>query len=79
MDCKILPVGYGNIVMANRVIGIVDHNSAPMRRIIHEAQDNGTCIDVTQGRRTRSVIIMDSGHIVLSSVEPETLGNRLDD
>ena len=73
---KLINIGYGNMVSANRIITIVSPESAPIKRIIQEARDSGVLIDATYGRRTRAVIIMDSGHVVLSSVQPETVANR---
>lgn len=75
---QLINIGFGNIVSANRIISIVSPESAPIKRIIQEAKDNGTAIDATYGRRTRAVIIMDSGHIILSAVQPETVAGRLD-
>jgi regulator of extracellular matrix RemA (YlzA/DUF370 family) len=74
---KLVNIGFGNIVVANRIIAIVSPESAPIKRIIQEARDQNTLIDATYGRRTRAVIIMDSEHVVLSAVQPETMGNRL--
>lgn len=76
---KLINIGYGNMVSANRIITIVSPESAPIKRIIQEARDDGLLIDATYGRRTRAVIIMDSGHIVLSSIQPETVANRFVD
>ena len=73
---KLINIGYGNMVSANRIITIVSPESAPIKRIIQEARDNGVLIDATYGRRTRAVIIMDSGHVVLSSIQPETISQR---
>lgn len=73
---KLINIGYGNMVSANRIITIVSPESAPIKRIIQEARDSGVLIDATYGRRTRAVIIMDSGHVVLSSIQPETVANR---
>ncbi len=75
---KLINVGFGNIVFANRVIAMVSPDSAPIKRIIQDARDKGNLIDATQGRRTRAVIIMDSDHIVLSAIQPETVAGRLD-
>lgn len=77
MDIKLINIGFGNIVTANRIISIISPESAPIKRIIQEARDNGTLIDATCGRRTRAVIVTDSGHIILSAVQPETVVNRL--
>ena len=72
-----LNIGYGNVVSANRVIAIIGPDSAPVKRIIQDAKEKGTLIDATYGRKTRCVIIMDDGHIVLSPNMPETVGGRL--
>lgn len=78
MTIKLINIGFGNIVSANRLIAIVSPESAPIKRIIQEARDRGILIDATYGRRTRAVIITDSDHIILSAVQPETVANRLD-
>ena len=70
--------GFGNMVSAERMISIVSPESAPIKRIVQEAKDSKMAIDATYGRRTRSVIIMDSGHIILSAVQPETIAGRVD-
>lgn len=77
MDIKLVNIGFGNIVSANRIISIVSPESAPIKRIIQEAREHGMLIDATYGRRTRAVVVTDSGHIILSSVQPETVANRL--
>lgn len=77
MDIKLINIGFGNVVAANRIISIISPESAPIKRIIQEARNKGMLIDVTYGRRTRAVIVTDSGHIILSSVQPETVANRL--
>ena len=77
MDIKLVNIGFGNIVTANRIIAIVSPESAPIKRIIQEAREKGVLIDATYGRRTRAVIVADSGHVVLSAVQPETVANRL--
>lgn len=76
---KLINIGFGNMVSASRLIAIVSPESAPIKRIIQDARDKGFLIDATYGRRTRAVIIMDSDHIILSAVQPETVANRLDD
>ena len=73
---KLINIGFGNIVSANRVVSIVSPESAPIKRIISEARDRGQLVDATYGRRTRAVIITDSGHVVLSAIQPETVANR---
>ena len=75
---QLINIGFGNIVSAERIISIVSPDSAPIKRIVQEAKDGKNAIDATYGRRTRSVIIMDSGHIILSAVQPETVAGRVD-
>ena len=77
MDIKLINIGFGNIVSANRVVAIVSPESAPIKRIIQEARDGGRLIDATYGRRTRAVVIMDSDHVLLSAVQPETVAHRV--
>lgn len=76
VEPHLINVGFGNIVAANRIIAIVAPDSAPIKRIIQEARDKGALIDATYGRRTRAVVITDSGHVVLSAVQPETVAHR---
>ena len=76
---KLINIGFGNMVSANRLVAIVSPESAPIKRIIQDARERGTLIDATYGRRTRAVIITDSVHVVLSAVQPETVANRLSD
>lgn len=73
---QLINIGFGNIVSADRIISIISPESAPIKRIIQEAKDSKMAIDATYGRRTRSVIVMDSGHVILSAVQPETIANR---
>lgn len=77
MSIRLINIGFGNIVSANRIVSIVSPESAPIKRIIQEARDRGVCIDATYGRRTRAVIITDSDHVILSAVQPETVAHRL--
>ncbi len=77
MDIKLINIGFGNIVAANRIVVIVSPESAPIKRIIQDAKERGMCIDATYGRRTRAVIICDSDHVILSAVQPETVAHRL--
>ena len=77
MGIRLINIGFGNIVSANRIVSIVSPESAPIKRIIQETRDRGTLIDATYGRRTRAVIIMDSDHVILSAVQPETVAQRL--
>ncbi|MDN5347331.1 MAG: extracellular matrix regulatory protein [Clostridia bacterium] len=74
---KLINIGFGNIVSAQRIIAIVSPESAPIKRIIQEARDRGMLIDATYGRRTRAVIITDSDHVILSAIQPETVAHRL--
>ncbi|MEN9205831.1 MAG: DUF370 domain-containing protein [Thermostichales cyanobacterium BF4_bins_65] len=76
MDMKLINIGFGNIVAAHRVVAIVSPESAPIKRIISDAREQGHLIDATYGRRTRAVVVMDSGHVVLSAIQPETVANR---
>ena len=76
---KLINIGFGNMVCANRLVAIVSPESAPIKRIIQDARDRGTLVDATYGRRTRAVIITDSDHVILSAVQPETVANRLYD
>lgn len=77
MGIKLINIGFGNIVSANRIVSIVSPDSAPIKRIIQEARERGVLIDATYGRRTRAVIITDSDHVILSAVQPETVAHRL--
>ena len=74
---KLINIGFGNMVSAGRLIAIVSPESAPIKRMVQEARDRGVLIDATYGRRTRAVLIMDSDHIVLSALQPETVAGRL--
>ena len=74
---KLINIGYGNMVSAGRVVAIVSPESAPIKRMIQDARDGGSLIDATYGRRTRAVIVADSGHIILSAIQPETVSNRI--
>ena len=73
---QLVNIGFGNVVSANKIVSIVSPEAAPIKRIIQEAKDEKTAIDATCGRRTRAVLIMDSGHIILSAVQPETVAGR---
>ena len=76
---KLINIGFGNMVSANRLVAIVSPESAPIKRIIQDAKDRGTLIDATYGRRTRAVLVTASDHVILSAVQPETVANRLND
>ncbi len=75
---KLINIGFGNTVSADKVIAIVSPDSAPIKRMVQDAKDNGTAIDATFGRKTRAVIIMNSNHLVLSAVQAETIAGRID-
>ena len=74
---QLLNVGFGNTVLVDRVIAVINTGSSPARKLKEIAKKSGKLIDVTEGRRTRSIIIMDSDHVVLSSVQTETIGQRM--
>ena len=74
---KLISIGFGNVVVAARLVAVVSPDSSPIKRIIQAARDKGTLIDATYGRRTRAVIITDSDHIILSAVQAETIANRI--
>ncbi len=76
---KLINIGFGNMVAAGRVVAMVSPESAPIKRIIQDAKERGTLIDATYGRRTRAVLVMDSEHVILSAVQPETVANRMSD
>ena len=76
---KLVNIGFGNMVSANRMVAIVSPESAPIKRIIQDAKERGMLIDATHGRRTRAVIVTDSDHIILTYLQAETLANRIDE
>lgn len=78
-NMKMINIGYGNMVSAERIVSVISPESAPIKRLIQEAKDDGRAIDATYGRKTRAVIVMDSGHIVLSSLITETLASRINE
>ena len=73
---KLINIGFGNVISASRLVAIVSPESAPIKRIIQDSKEKGMLIDATYGRKTRAVIIMDSDHVVLSAIQPETVSNR---
>ncbi len=75
---KLMNIGFGNIIAVERILAIVSPDSAPIKRMVQEAKDSKLAIDATYGRKTRAVIIMDTGHLVLSALQPETVAARLD-
>ena len=74
---ELVHIAFGNVLAANRVIAIVAPDSAPVKRLIREGRSNNLAVDMTNGRKTKAVVVLDSGHIVLAPVTPETLANRL--
>ncbi len=74
---KLVNIGFGNMISANRMVAIVSPESAPIKRTIQEAKDKGMLIDATHGRRTRAVVITDSDHVILTYLQSETLANRI--
>ena len=78
MPFKLINIGFGNIVSANRVVAIVGPDAAPVKRSVQDARERGLLIDATCGRRTRAVLVTDSQHIILSAVQPETIAHRLE-
>lgn len=78
MEKNLLNIGYGNMVVADRIVAIVAPNSAPMKRLKDEAKEDNHLLDATHGRRTRSIIILDSNHVVLSAVQAETISQRFE-
>ena len=74
---NLINIGFGNMVSANRVMAIISPESAPIKRMVQDARDKGLLIDATYGRKTRAVLVMDSGQIVLSAIQPETVAHRL--
>lgn len=76
MEQNLLNIGFGSTVVAERVVAIVSPNSAPMKRLKDEAKEEKRLVDATHGRRTRSIIVMDSNHVVLSAIQSETISQR---
>ena len=74
---RLINIGFGNMVSAGRLVAVVSPESAPIKRIIQDVREKGMLIDATYGRRTRAVIVMDSGHVILSALQPETVAGRL--
>lgn len=74
---KLVNIGFGNMVAAERIVAVISPESAPVKRVITDARETGTLVDATYGRRTRAVIIADSGHVILSAIQPETVAGRV--
>lgn len=79
MNYKLVHVGFGNMVVAERVIAIISPSSSPIKRLKEEAREAGLLVDVTQGRKTRAILIMDSKHVILSAIQPETITGRFEE
>ena len=79
MSVSFLNIGFGSLVSVSRVVAIVSPESAPIKRIIQDVRERGDLIDATYGRRTKAVVIMDSGHVILSAVQPDTMSHRFDE
>ena len=77
MDTRLINIGFGNAVKVNRILAVVNPGSSPIRKLKDDARQEKKLIDVTEGRRTRAIIVLDSGHLLLSSVQPETISQRL--
>lgn len=75
-NLKLINIGFGSMISASRLLAVISPDSAPVRRVIQDSRDRGTLIDATYGRRTRAVVIMDSGHVFLSAIQPETIAGR---
>ncbi len=75
---KLINIGFGSMVAAGRILAVVDPDSAPIKRVVQEARDRGMLVDASYGRKTKSVILMDTDHVILSALTPEMLGNRLE-
>lgn len=78
MGQRLVHIGFGNMVVADRVVTIIQPSSAPMKRLKEEAKESGRLIDATQGRKTRAILITDSNHVILSAIQPETIVHRFD-
>ena len=79
MKYHLVHLGFGNMAVAERIVAIIQPTSSPVRRLKDDARENGHLIDATQGRKTRSIIIMDSNHVILSAIQPETIVSRFDE
>lgn len=77
MNFNLLNIGFGNVVMGDKVVAIISPESAPIKRLVQDARDGSTLIDATFGRKTRSVLVMDNGWIILSALQPETISHRI--
>ena len=76
MTAKLVHIGFGNMIVGERIVAIIHPTSAPIKRLKEEAKEDGRLIDATQGRKTRSILVTDSNHVILSSIQPETISQR---
>lgn len=74
---RLINIGFGNVVNMNKIVGVISPEAAPIKRMVQNAKDGGTAIDATCGRKTKAVLVMDSGHLILSALLPETITNRV--
>ena len=79
MTAKLVHIGFGNMIVGERIVAIIHPTSAPIKRLKEEAKEDGRLIDATQGRKTRAILITDSNHVVLSAIQPETIVNRFEE
>ncbi|MBI2953098.1 MAG: DUF370 domain-containing protein [Chloroflexi bacterium] len=77
MRVELIHIGFGNTIAANRVLAVIGPDSEPIKRMVNTARQGNTLIDVTYGRKTKAVIVLDSGHVVLAAIQPETIASRL--
>lgn len=77
METELVHIGFGNVVAANRILAIVSPGSAPVKRMVQQSKAEGKCVDATRGRKPKSVVVMDQGHILLAAISPETIAGRL--
>ena len=75
---QLLNIGFGNMVSSDRIVAIINPGSAPIKRLVQDAKDQSKVIDATYGRKTRAIMVMDSGHIILTPVQPETMATRVE-
>lgn len=78
MEQLLLNIGFGNTIVADKIVAILSPNSSPMKRVKDEAKEEKRLVDVTHGRKTRAIIIMESNHVILSSIQPETVSQRFE-
>ena len=79
MGGRLVHIGFGNMAVAERIVAIINPSSAPIKRLKEEARGEGFLVDATQGRKTRAILIMDSNHVILSAIQPETIAHRFEE